>query len=1251
MALQKQNVSYNFTKGVDTKTDEYQVSGKLSILENGVFQKTGAVIKRNGFSTIGASGPIVGGNAIAGYDSEIVAMNGQHLYSYAADGDSFILKGDKVAVEIHKNSIIKNNYSQSRCDSAYHSSGLKFFTWSDSSGTNEIHYSIVDEATGNNIVWNKTLVTGAYLTHAKSVGNYFVLVYQELSTGYIKYIPIPIATPGTPSAAVTLATDAGAGLSESFTVLGFNSRIYVGYSNNASGMSLFYLDSSLVKSSVTTIAENCQQILSLAGDAVTNNIWVGYANISTTIKYLVRSASLTSVLSATSVSSGTTKNMTIVAYNGAGRLYWQQSVTYTSPAVIVEFIETATLTVGGSVGTVSTLLRDAALFSEAFYFNSDFYVVTLHDSTLQGTYFVINSSGSAVAKLTPSNSGEKVSNFLTSVNAISSTSFNLAIIERDLITSDAGVLKFDVGVAEEILNFSTPMISQNLGNNLHISGGLLTMYDGVNVVEHGFNLYPEDIGVTILPYGGNAPYTGTNGSFQYSVTYDWTDNQGQIHQSAPSVPNTVETYNLITFTGNTTSGMIDITSVTFDSWGAKPGMLITGPNIPANTVITVVGTTTVQISNAATGSTTGGVFTVQAQDVKSFAVTANSKVMNFTVSGSNDADFYVIGSITAGTNQLVLEDASFITVGCEFLKLYNGSPTRAVSISGNTVTLSNNAPATYNKYFFAVTLDIYTAGTNGNSYITASTVSQAGFYNIGDKIWSSSYGWPSNINTITNVNATTGRIDLLNANTSSSLLGDVYKLFSVDHYVQVGNTITGTGFTGTVNVTAVDAASNTITVDTVSSSTGTNSYTIGNLYSIKLNIPTLRITDKIDNPVVISVWRTKLNETTFYRCTKVISPLYNDVTVDYVTFTDSVPDVDLQGDDVLYTTGGVVENIEIPAVDLLTSYRSRLIGVPAESPYSFWYSKQVIPGTPVQFSDLFTMNIDQKGGPITGLVAMDDKLVLFKQSLIYYMVGDGPTATGINNDFTQPTLISSDSGCINKKSIVITPIGTMYQSAKGIYLIDRALEVKYIGSDVEGYNDITITSAQLVSNFNQVRFTLETGITLMYDYYFNQWSVFKNYDAQDAATVGISNIAATYYMLKADGTVNKETNGQYLDNGAYIPLKIQTNWLNMAGLQGYERFYKVLVIGHYRSPHNLTFNSYFDFDETAFQDTVIPVETDPGVYQYRIFLNRQKCESIRFSLEDSGLAPLGEGFQLSAIAFEVGIKKGLNKMAAAVSYG
>jgi hypothetical protein len=1244
MALQKTNVSYNFTKGVDTKTDEYQVSGKLSILENGVFQTAGAVRKRNGYTEIG-DGSLTKGNAIAGFGKEIVTMDGTNLYSYVSEQDTFNLKGSKVSVEVQKNAVIKNTYAQSYCNSAYHTVGLKFFTWNDSQGTDEFHYAIVDESTGNNIVWNAILVTNAESIASKVVGNYFVFIYRDISSGYLKYVSININTPTVVSAAVTLATN----MSYKASAINMSSRIYVAFENNASGIGLFYLDSSLVQSAVTTVAQAADIALSIAADATLSQIWVACTYLSGGTyytKYFVRSATLTSVLAVTSVYSSTNEvfAVTLAASNGAGRIYWQQEAVYTTPDVVVDYIQSATATNTGTVGPAGDFLRDAGLFSQAWYYDNDFYVTTLHDSRLQGSYFVVNSSASVVAKLTPQNAGEKIAGWLTSVNSLDTTYFNLAIIERDLITSDAGVLKFDVGVAEEILNFSIPMSSQNLANNLHVNGGILTMYDGVNVVEHGFNLYPENIGYSVYPFYGNQPYSGSGGQFQYSMTYDWTDNQGQIHQSAPSIPLSVSTFNVITASGNTTSGSTTVSNVVWSNFSYADGFKVTGAGVPTDTTISCnLGSTTFGLSNAATATATGVTFFFEPQLRLGADITALNKTIEMGVVSSQ---FYEVATFTSGSTTVVFHDSSRLRVG-----YYITSVGYITAISGNNVTVSV-APAfnATNAFCKISTNDSFNI-VSGNSYITINTLAHIYAYQIGDKLYNDFPNFAVNEFTITNVNYTTGRIDIDTTAITTAPGVSVNKLVPLNFYVQVGNVVEGEGIPSNTTVTEVDVVNSTITVDQFPTATKNITLYIVNLYSIDLQLPTLRITDKIDNPVVLSLYRTKVNETIFYRVTKVISPTYNDVTVDYIAFTDDIPDSSLEGDDLLYTTGGVVENIEIPAVNSLTSYRSRLIGVPSESPFSFWYSKQVIPGTPVQFSDLFVMNIDQKGGPITALIAMDDKLILFKQSLIFYMVGDGPTPTGINNDFTQPTLISSDSGCINRKSVVITPIGTMYKSAKGIYLLDRALEVKYIGSDVEDYNAIDITSAQLVSNFNQVRFTLENGITLMYDYYFQQWSVFKNYDAVDATVVGSSTAAGIYYFMDATGNVQKETEGQYLDNGVYIPLKVQTNWLNMAGLQGYERFYKVLLIGHYKSPHNLNFNAFFDFDETSFQETVIPVETDPGVYQYRIFLSRQKCESIRFSIEDSGLSPLGEGFYLSAIAFEVGIKTGLNKMAAAVSYG
>ena len=49
MALQKKLVAVPFNRGVDTKTADVVLEpGQLDILENGVFEKTGRIQKRNG---------------------------------------------------------------------------------------------------------------------------------------------------------------------------------------------------------------------------------------------------------------------------------------------------------------------------------------------------------------------------------------------------------------------------------------------------------------------------------------------------------------------------------------------------------------------------------------------------------------------------------------------------------------------------------------------------------------------------------------------------------------------------------------------------------------------------------------------------------------------------------------------------------------------------------------------------------------------------------------------------------------------------------------------------------------------------------------------------------------------------------------------------------------------------------------------------------------------------------------------------
>ncbi len=459
---------------------------------------------------------------------------------------------------------------------------------------------------------------------------------------------------------------------------------------------------------------------------------------------------------------------------------------------------------------------------------------------------------------------------------------------------------------------------------------------------------------------------------------------------------------------------------------------------------------------------------------------------------------------------------------------------------------------------------------------------------------------------------------------------------------------------------------------------GTTTATGTNVSEVVLTIPTLRITAKSN--VNIVVYRTQANGTVYYRLNSPTSPLLNSTTTDSVTYTDDASDASIAANEQLYTTGGEVPNIAAPATSILGEYKNRIILIPSDNPYSWWFSKQVIPGSPVEFSNVFVENIGTEGGPITATIQMDSNLILFKQNSVYYVVGDGPSPSGANNDFTQALSIASDVGCINSESMILMPMGIIFKSNKGIYLLSRGLEVDYIGADVEAFNNDIVTSAQLISYTNQIRFTLNSGNVLVYDYFVKQWSVFTNIKA--ISSIITQNV---FSYIQSNGMVLQETQGVYNDNGAFIKLKLKTSWLSLAGIQGFQRIYKALILGQYFGPHQLLVQFAFDFNPILTQQTYINATTalnsniygnDPvfGInspfggeyptYQWRIFTDKQQCETIQITLEDipfTGFyadlqgtqihASYNESLSISAISLELGTKKGLNKMPANRSFG
>jgi len=289
---------------------------------------------------------------------------------------------------------------------------------------------------------------------------------------------------------------------------------------------------------------------------------------------------------------------------------------------------------------------------------------------------------------------------------------------------------------------------------------------------------------------------------------------------------------------------------------------------------------------------------------------------------------------------------------------------------------------------------------------------------------------------------------------------------------------------------------------------------------------------------------------------------------------------------------------------------------------------------------------------------LDEKLVLFKQTSIYILTGDGPTDTGAQNDFLVPQQIASDVGCTEPESIVETPQGVMFKSAKGIYILSRALQVEYVGAKVEEFNALNVSGAVVVPDQNQVRFTTTQGRTLVYDYFFQVWTTFTNQESVSA--VGWQN---NFVFLKSNGEAWQES-AVYADNGSIIRTRISTQWFQTGGLQGYQRCYSGILLGEYIGEHRLRVRVAYDFEPFYREEFImnpIPVVNGDvfgtgiygsgsfgggtGVYQFDFKPARQKCQSMRLLIEDAFPDNEGTGaFNITGLTLVIGIKGGTNRL-------
>jgi hypothetical protein len=233
----------------------------------------------------------------------------------------------------------------------------------------------------------------------------------------------------------------------------------------------------------------------------------------------------------------------------------------------------------------------------------------------------------------------------------------------------------------------------------------------------------------------------------------------------------------------------------------------------------------------------------------------------------------------------------------------------------------------------------------------------------------------------------------------------------------------------------------------------------------------------------------------------------------------------------------------------------------------------------------------------------------------------------------------------------------MFESEKGIYQLGRDLQVTYVGAQVEDLvNTNTITSAVLVEDRNQVRFTLGGGGSykaLVYDYFHNVWTVSETgVGSQITTALSATLFNGKHTFVSGNNFINRDVTGSIFDGSSAaqeaIVSSFTTAWLKMAGVQGFKRVKRASFLGQHLGG-KVSVSAQYNYNESVSTTKswtnaeIAALSTDP--MQLGIHIPRQKCESIRFIYSDEDVGqPAASGDVVSSISIQFGAKNGMFKM-------
>ncbi len=376
-----------------------------------------------------------------------------------------------------------------------------------------------------------------------------------------------------------------------------------------------------------------------------------------------------------------------------------------------------------------------------------------------------------------------------------------------------------------------------------------------------------------------------------------------------------------------------------------------------------------------------------------------------------------------------------------------------------------------------------------------------------------------------------------------------------------------------------------------------------------------------------AIYRTTVGGTIFYRLDEQTTafPVVDPNTTADLTFTDPETDATLTNNEILYTEGGVLDNVAPPPSKFIVAHGDQLVGINDEDPRVVWYSKPFNPGRGIAWNETLIERLDD-GAECTALASQDGRLIVFKSDRVFLINGRGPNALGVSNQAVQK--LSVEIGCTEPRSVVVAPPGIFFRSARGIELLPRGgIAVQYIGNPVRATLEALpeVLDTLHLPDKSQVLFSVanaaETvGAVLVYDYRVGQWFIdsYNSVMGNGVAHRSLANWQDKLAITRATAPQIEDAT-TFDDSGSTVQWLIQTGDIRPGGLQGYQRFRGIAILGESRGARTFQVQVQYNGDYNAIGDTASFTVTEVSGNSWRRFSAppRGRLETFRVTIFDA----------------------------------